>query len=82
MALTMTSRPASAGDRLQRRCEDLVAAEVARLARRLPDGQRGTRLAEFELALSRLVDQLVLSRVHAVADDQIAALFDLAEARQ
>lgn len=81
MAITAVPRPASTRDLLQRRCEGLVAAEMARLARRVPT-LCATHYGEVQVALGRVIDQLVLSQVHAACDDQLASLFDLAEAPQ
>jgi hypothetical protein len=66
----------SAGDLLRHRCDDLVAAEVERLARRVP-GLSSGHLRHLEAALGRVIDDLVLSRASAVRDEQLAVLFDL-----
>jgi hypothetical protein len=80
MTITMRSSPAGAREMLQLRCEGLVAAEMARLAGRVPALNGAHRLQVHE-ALGRLVDELVLSRAHAVRDDQLALMFDLAGIR-
>jgi hypothetical protein len=72
-------RPASARDLLQHRCEELVAAEMARLARRVP-ALREEHLGHVEATLGRVIDQLVLSRIRTLSGDQLAVLFDLADA--
>ena len=79
MAVMTTSQTASAGQLLQRRCEDLVTAEMARLSRRAPSLQ-AEHLGEAEAALRQVIERLVLSRVHTVSADQLAALFGLADA--
>ncbi len=63
---------------LRRRCEDLVAAELSRLARRVPV-LRPRQLTHVEAALGRVLGELVLDRAHAVRGDQLAMLFDLAD---
>jgi hypothetical protein len=78
-AILATRRPVSARDVLARRCEDLVAAEVARLARRTPP-LNGDQLAEVAAALRRVAGQLVLARTNAISDGELAVLFDLAGA--
>jgi hypothetical protein len=74
-----TARSASAREVLARRYERLVAAEVARLAGRVP-GMRPAQLEEVRVALSRVLDDLVLTRAHAIDDDRLEVLFDLAGA--
>ncbi len=81
VAITTVSQPASARDHLQRRCEDLVAAEIGRLARRAP-ALRTAHLGEIQVALGRVIEELLLSRAGTVRDDQLAVLFDLAEVLQ
>jgi hypothetical protein len=78
MAITAMSRPASARNLLQRRCEGLVAAEMARLSRRVPV-LREEHLGHVEAALGRVIDHLVLSRARTVGADELAVLFDLAD---
>jgi hypothetical protein len=78
VAVTMVSGPANAGELLQRWCEDLVVAEIARLARRVEFTQP-EQLGSVKTTLSRIIEDLVLSRTKAVRGDQLAALFDLAE---
>ncbi len=78
-AMLATCGPVSARDVLARRCEDLVAAEVARLARRAP-ALHGDQLAEVAAALRRVAGQLVLARTNAISDAELAVLFDLAGA--
>ena len=78
MALTTVPRPANASDLLQHWCEDLVAAEVARLARRV-EFTHPEQLGSVETALARIIDDLVLSRALAVSSDQLTALFNLGE---
>ncbi|MGH3168333.1 MAG: hypothetical protein ACRDN0_20920 [Trebonia sp.] len=78
MAVTTMSRPASAGELLQRRCHDLVAAEMARLSRRVP-GLQAEHLREVEAALNRVTDRLVVSRARTVSADQLTELFAIAE---
>lgn len=80
MAIATTYRPASARDLLRRRCEDLVAAELSRLTRRVPALCPG-QLGQVEAALGRVIGDLVLERAHAVRGDQLAVLFDLADTR-
>jgi hypothetical protein len=72
-------RPARARDLLQHRCEDLVAAEMARLARRVP-ALHEEHLGHVEATLGRVLDQLVLSRARTLGADQLALLFDLTDA--
>ena len=78
MATVTMSRPASARDLLQSRCEELTTAEMSRLARRVP-GLRSGHLRQVEAALTRVVDDLLLSRASAVHGDRLAVLFDLAD---
>jgi hypothetical protein len=80
VAVTTMSRPVGAGDLLQRRCEELLATEMARLARRVPT-LPSDHLSDVESGLHRVIDRLVLSRAWAVRADQLAVLFDLADAR-
>lgn len=80
MAIMTMSRPATAGELLQRRCQDLVTAEMTRLSRRVPSLQ-AEHLGEVEAALCRMMERLVVSRAHTVGADQLAALFVLADAR-
>lgn len=77
MVTTMQSRPVSARDQLQTRCEDLIAAEMARLARRVP-GLSTAHRGQVQAALGRLADELVLSRAHTVCDDQLVLVFGIA----
>lgn len=79
MAAMTTSPPTRAGQLLQRRCQDLVAAEMARLSRRAPSLQ-AEHLGEAEAALCRVMERLVLSRAHTVSAGQLAALFGLLDA--
>jgi hypothetical protein len=67
-----------ASDLLRRRCEELVTAEVTRLARRV-EFSRPEQLRYLETALGRIIDDLVLSRALAVSGDQLTALFNLGE---
>jgi hypothetical protein len=70
----------NSGDPLERWCEDLVIAEMARLARRVP--ALGTEhLGQVETALGQIIDRLVLRQARMLGDDQLAALFDLRGAR-
>ncbi|MGD0559828.1 MAG: hypothetical protein ABSA93_33280 [Streptosporangiaceae bacterium] len=78
MAVTMVSGPANASDLLQHWCEDLVVAEIARLARRV-EFAHPEQLGSVETTLNRIIEDLVLSRTKAVSGDQLATLFDLAE---
>jgi len=78
VATATMSRPASARDLLQRRCEELATAEMSRLARRVP-GLRSGHLRQVEAALARVVDDLLLSRASAVRGDRLAVLFDLVD---
>lgn len=78
MATVAMSRSASARDLLQSRCEELTTAEMSRLARRVP-GLRSGHLRQVEAALTRVVDDLLLSRASAVHGDRLAVLFDLAD---
>jgi hypothetical protein len=80
VAITTMPRPAGAGDLLRRRCEDLLAAEMERLARRVP-ALPPECLGDVESGLRRIIDRLVLSRARAVRGDQLAVLFGLADAR-
>jgi hypothetical protein len=70
------SRPATAVESLQRRCQDLVTAEMARLSRRVP-GLRAEDLGEVEAALCRVMERLVVPGARTVGADQVAALFAL-----
>jgi hypothetical protein len=79
VAIMTMFRPATARELLQHRCEDLVAAEMARLARRVP-ALREEHLAHVEATLGWIIDQLVLSRARTLSGDQLALLFDLADA--
>jgi hypothetical protein len=74
-----TAQSASAREVLACRYEKLVAAEVARLAGRVP-AMRQAQLDEVRAALGRVLDDLVLTRAQAIDDDQLAVLFDLADA--
>ncbi len=80
MAVTAMARPVSAGDLLRRRCEELLAAELDRLARRVP-ALPPAHLSDVEWGLRQIIDRLVLARAPAVRGDQLAVLFDLADAR-
>lgn len=75
-----TMRSASARELLACRCERLVGAEMDRLAGRVP-AFRPAHLDEVRAALSRVLDDLVLTRAQVIGDDQLAVLFDLADAR-
>ena len=79
MAVMTMFRPASARDLLQHRCKDLVAAQMARLARRVP-ALREEHLGHVEAALGRVLDQLLLSRARTLSGEQLALLFDLTDA--
>jgi hypothetical protein len=76
VAITRMCRPA--GDLLERRCEDIVAAEMTRLAGRVP-GLRPGHLRHIEAALGRVIDDLMLSRARVVPGDQLAILPGLAD---
>lgn len=76
MPTTKRFRPGSAGEVLQRRCEDLVAIEMTRLGRRVPTLNSVHRMQAHE-ALGRFVHELVLSRAHAVRDEELALVFDV-----
>lgn len=78
MGSTIITGPGSDTDLLQRWCADLVAAELERLARRVP-ALRSGQLRDVEAALGNVLDDLVLSRSRSVCADQLAVLFDLAE---
>ena len=78
MAIMTMPRPASPRNKLQRRCEDLVAAELTRLSRRVPALSQED-LGHVEAALGQVVDRLVLSRAPTLSGDALAALFDLAD---
>ena len=78
MPITTMSPPATASDVLRRRCEELVTAEVTRLARRV-EFSRPEHLRYVETALGRIIDDLILSRALTVSGDQLAALFDLGD---
>lgn len=77
MAVMARSRPASAQGLLQRRCQELVSAELARLSRRVP-GLPGEHLGQVEAALGRVVERLVLARAGDISSDVLSVLFDLA----
>lgn len=79
MTVIARSRPASAEGLLQRRCQELVSAELARLSRRVP-GLPGECLGQVEAALGRVVERLVLSRAGDIGSDALSVLFDLAGA--
>ena len=76
--MTAMSRPARARDLLERRYEGLVAAEIARLARRVP-ALREEHLGHVAATLDRVIDRLVMSRARTAGADELAALFDLAD---
>jgi DNA-directed RNA polymerase specialized sigma24 family protein len=76
VAIMTMSRPASARGLLQRRCKGLVAAETARLPRRVPALRE--HLGHVEAALGQVIDRLVLSRARAISGGELAVLFDLA----
>lgn len=78
MAIMTRPRPASPRDKLQRRCEDLVAAEMTRLSRRVP-ALSEEHLRDVEAALGQVVDRLVLYRAPTLSGDALAVLFDLAD---
>jgi hypothetical protein len=78
VAIMTMPRPASPSDLLQRRCEDLVAAEMTRLSRRVP-ALSEEHLGHVEAAIGKVVDHLVLSRAPALSGDALAVLFDLAD---
>lgn len=79
MATTM-SRPTGARELLQHQYEDLVAAEIARLSRRV-SALHQEHLGQVEAALTQAIDHLVLSRALAISVGELAALFDLADDR-
>jgi len=81
MPVTTVSWPVSTGDVLRHRCEELMAAEMARLARRAP-ALHAAHLREVQAAFGRIIEELVLSRADAVHADQLALLFDLPGIRQ
>jgi hypothetical protein len=70
----------NSGDPLERWCEDLVIAEMTRLARRVP-ALGAAHLGQVETALGQIIDRLVLRQARMLGDDQLAALFDLRGAR-
>jgi hypothetical protein len=78
VAIMAMSRPARARNLLQRRCEGLVAAEIARLARRVP-ALREEHLRHVEATLGRVIDRLVMSRADNLGAEELAVLFDLAD---
>jgi hypothetical protein len=78
VVIVIRSRPADARDPLRRWCEDLVAAELARLCRRVPD-LGDEHLGSVEKALRQVMDRLVLSRAHTISDGELAVLFGLAD---
>lgn len=80
MPITTMSLTDNAGELLRCRCEDLVATEMARLARRVP-ALCSRHLGQVEAALGKVMDDLVLSRARAVREDDLTVLFDLADAR-
>jgi len=61
VAISTMSKSASAGALLRRRCEDPVAAEIARLSRRVP-ALNDEHLRHVEAAFVQIMDRLVLSR--------------------
>ena len=65
---------------LQRRCENLVAAEIARLSRRVPTLHE-EHLRHVESALSQVIDRLMLSRASTISGDDLTVLFDLEDVR-
>lgn len=77
----MTASPTTAPPSrlLEHHCQEIIAAEVARLARRAPalaDGHLGT----VEASLRRIVDRLLPARTYADAHPAaVLALFDLEE---
>lgn len=81
MASISRLRPANAEGLLQRWCEDLIAAEVTRLSRRVPALQE-EQLGRVTAALGTVIERLALSRIHAIRSDDLTVLFDLADVRR
>lgn len=78
----MTTRPVpvSPSRLLDDRVEELVAAELARLARRAP-ALAGDHLGLIEASLQHIIDRLLPARGRASAPPEaVAALFDLENA--
>ncbi len=64
---------------LEHRCQEIIAEEVARLARRAPALAEG-HLGLVEASLRRIVDRLLPARTYADAHPSaVIALFDLEE---
>lgn len=74
--------PAPAVAALRRRCELVIAGELARLARRSPT-LGTTELDVVSTAIRRVVDSLLLARLTGMrrSPDQLVALFDLDETK-
>lgn len=78
----MTVPPTMAPSRrlLEHRCQEIIAAEVARLARRAP-ALTENHLGVVEASLRQIVDRLLPARTYADAHPAaVIALFDLEEA--
>lgn len=73
-----TSAPTHVTRQLERRCRDVIEAELARLVRRAPNLAAGD-LASIEHAARDMVERLVLAPVarHPQYAAEVAALFDL-----
>jgi hypothetical protein len=72
--ITTALRP---GVLLDRRCQEIFAEELARLAHRSPS-LGDDHLRTVEAALQRIVDGLLLNRARATErTDELIALFDL-----
>ena len=64
---------------LEHRCQEIIAEEVARLARRVP-GFAESHLGLVEASLRQIVDRLMPARAYADAHPgTVIALFDLEE---
>lgn len=77
MTAPLTAAPPSR--LLENRCQEIIAEEVARLARRAP-ALAESHLGVVEASLRRIVDRLLPARPYADAHPAaVIALFDLEE---
>lgn len=75
--MTATSTPVPPSHQLEHRVEELVATELARLARRAPV-LADDHLRLVQASLQDIIDRLLPARGRATASPQaVAALFDL-----
>jgi hypothetical protein len=73
----MTTFPVTPSHLLDHRCQELVADELARLARRAPS-LGGDQLGAVETSLRQIIDRLLPARVLTqVRPEALIALFDL-----